>query len=85
MLLAQDRPAEAAIALRATPDPPQDLLAEALWCLTARAAVTLGDRPTMVRARQALAPAVAELAGAASGLLTMGPVAGFLTALRTGT
>jgi DNA-binding SARP family transcriptional activator len=82
VLLARDRRAEAVTALSVIPDPPHDLLAEALWCLTARAAVTLGDRATMVRAERALTPAAAELAGAASGLLTAGPVAGHLSDLR---
>jgi DNA-binding SARP family transcriptional activator len=63
------------------PDPPHDPLAEALWCLTARAAVLHNDRPTAIRARAALRPAAAEHAGAASGLLTLGPVAGFLADL----
>jgi DNA-binding SARP family transcriptional activator len=69
------------IDLAAVPDPPADLLAEAMWCLYARAAVTAGDRAAMERARTALAPAAGEWAGAASGLLTLGPVAGFLTEL----
>ncbi|MEU5024179.1 AfsR/SARP family transcriptional regulator [Streptomyces milbemycinicus] len=87
VLLAQDRRDEAATALRETPDPPRDLLFEALWCLTARAAVAVGDRETMERAHRELAPAAAELAGAGSGLLTVGPVSMYLaelaTALRT--
>ncbi|AQA13431.1 BTAD domain-containing putative transcriptional regulator [Streptomyces malaysiensis] len=74
VLLARDHRAEAAAALRTVPEPPRDLLLEALWCLTGRAAVALGDRETMARARTALAPAAAELAGAGSGLLTLGPV-----------
>ncbi|MER7877220.1 BTAD domain-containing putative transcriptional regulator [Streptomyces solisilvae] len=74
VLLARDRRAEAAAALRTVPEPPHDLLLEALWCLTGRAAIALGDRETMARARTALAPAAAELAGAGSGLLTLGPV-----------
>ncbi|MEV5704027.1 BTAD domain-containing putative transcriptional regulator [Actinoallomurus sp. NPDC052274] len=81
LLLAEDRREAAAAALRAVPDPPRDLLLEALWCLTARAAVALGDRPVMERAYAALSPAAAELAGAGSGLLTVGPVARHLTDL----
>ncbi|MEU4890813.1 AfsR/SARP family transcriptional regulator [Streptomyces sp. NPDC044780] len=81
VLLAQGRHAEAATALRAVPDPPRDLLLEALWCLTGRAAIAVGDRETMARARTALAPAAAELAGAGSGLLTLGPVSRHLTDL----
>ncbi|MFC8096129.1 BTAD domain-containing putative transcriptional regulator [Streptomyces sp. NPDC057301] len=69
---------EAAEALHATPEPPRDLLQEALWCLTARAALALGDRPTLARAHTALTPAANELAGAGSGLLTLGPVSVFL-------
>jgi hypothetical protein len=81
VLLAQDRPAEAAAALRDVPDPPRDLLFEALWCLTARAAIGVGDRETMRRAHRALAPAAAELAGAGSGLLSLGPVSQHLADL----
>ncbi|WP_329459311.1 AfsR/SARP family transcriptional regulator [Streptomyces sp. NBC_01497] len=69
-----DGRAPARAALRALPDPPGDLLTEAMWCLAARAAVDAGDRPTLLRARAALAPASGELAGAGSGLLTLGPV-----------
>ncbi|GLX04696.1 AfsR/SARP family transcriptional regulator [Microbispora sp. NBRC 16548] len=78
VLLARDRRAEAAAALRALPEPPRDLLTEALWCLAARAALTLGDRTTMERAHAALLPAAGELAGAGSGVLTLGPVAAHL-------
>ncbi|WP_304455107.1 AfsR/SARP family transcriptional regulator [Nocardiopsis sp. YSL2] len=81
VLLAQDRTAEAAAALRRVPDPPADLLMEALWCLTGRAALLLGDHTAMRRARDALAPASAELAGAGSGVLTLGPVGDHLDAL----
>ncbi|SDL92842.1 DNA-binding transcriptional activator of the SARP family [Nonomuraea maritima] len=81
VLLSLDRPEEAAAALRAVPEPPRDLLFELLWCLTARAAVLIGDHDTMARAHDELAPAAAELAGAGSGLLTLGPVASHLAAL----
>ncbi|MBA9001918.1 AfsR/SARP family transcriptional regulator [Thermomonospora cellulosilytica] len=81
VLLAQGRRGEAATALRRVPDPPPDLLHEALWCLIARASVAVGDRETMRRARAALTPAAAELAGAGSGLLTLGPVADHLDTL----
>ncbi|MBL7502070.1 winged helix-turn-helix domain-containing protein [Frankia sp. CNm7] len=73
-LLAEGRREEAAAALRKVPDPPRDLLFEALWCLTAQAAISVGDRETMERAQRELTPAAAELAGAGSGLLTVGPV-----------
>lgn len=36
--------------------------------------MAIGDRDVMARAHGALAPAAAELAGAGSGLLTLGPV-----------
>ncbi|MFI7305861.1 BTAD domain-containing putative transcriptional regulator [Micromonospora aurantiaca] len=81
LLLADGSRDEAARALRRTPAPPRDLLMEALWCLTARAAVALDDRDAMLRARSALAPAAGELAGAGSGLLTVGPVAAHLDRL----
>ncbi|MFA1546444.1 AfsR/SARP family transcriptional regulator [Actinomadura chokoriensis] len=81
VLLARGRPGEAAAALRDVPEPPRDLLFEALWCLTARAAVEVDDRATMRRAHDALAPAAAELAGAGSGLLTLGPVSRYLDEL----
>ncbi|MEK8170000.1 BTAD domain-containing putative transcriptional regulator [Streptomyces sp. M19] len=42
VLLAQDRRTEAAAAVAALPEPPHDLLFEALWCLAARAAVEVG-------------------------------------------
>jgi hypothetical protein len=74
------RPSEVAPA--DVPEPPAGLLAEALWFLHARAAVAAGDRSAMARARTALAPAAGEWAGAASGLLTMGPVKVALSALR---
>ncbi|WP_406462223.1 AfsR/SARP family transcriptional regulator [Streptomyces sp. NBC_01622] len=76
--LAQGQPNYARTALRSLPEPPRDLLFEALWCLAARAALTVGDRDTMERARDELAPAALELAGAGSGLLTLGPVARYL-------
>ncbi|PRX99012.1 BTAD domain-containing putative transcriptional regulator [Allonocardiopsis opalescens] len=88
LLLAADRRAEAAAALRELPDPPHDLLLEAMWCLAARAAIAVGDRELMERARSALAPAAGELAGAGSGLVSLGPVADHLAdldaALRRG-
>lgn len=81
VLLAREERAAAAKALRAAPEPPGDLLMEALWCLVARAALDLGDRAAMRRAHDRLAPAAGELAGAGSGLLTVGPVSGFLDEL----
>ncbi|MFS7878771.1 BTAD domain-containing putative transcriptional regulator [Streptomyces asiaticus] len=81
VLLAQDRRAEAAAALRTVPEPPRDLLLEALWCLTGRAAIAVDDQETIARTHAALAPAAAELAGAGSGLLTVGPVSRHLADL----
>jgi DNA-binding SARP family transcriptional activator len=81
LLLAEDRRHEAAAALRRIPDPPRDLLFEALWCLIARAAIAVGDRETMERASTELGPAAKELAGAGSGLFTLGPVAQHLADL----
>ncbi|MBP0457305.1 AfsR/SARP family transcriptional regulator [Streptomyces montanisoli] len=78
VLLAGHREEAARAALRALPDPPGDLLTEAMWCLAARAAVTLGDTEVLARARAALAPAAGELAGAGSGLLALGPVTAYL-------
>jgi len=75
VLVARGQHDDAAAALRQAPRPPRDLLQEALWCLTARAAIAVDDRATMRRAHAALTPAAAELAGAGSGLVTLGPVA----------
>jgi hypothetical protein len=83
VLLAQGSRTEAATRLRRLPDPPAGLLFEALWCLAAQAAIAVSDRATMERAVSALSPAVAELGGAASGLLTVGPVSRHLYELAT--
>ncbi|MCK2239145.1 MULTISPECIES: BTAD domain-containing putative transcriptional regulator [unclassified Crossiella] len=82
LLTAGDRPAALA-AVRALPDTPADLLTEARLALLARTALALHDRDTLERAHTELLPAAAELAGAGSGLLTFGPVAGYLTELAT--
>ncbi|MBQ1047388.1 AAA family ATPase [Micromonospora sp. C51] len=75
LLLAAGHRTEAAEALEAVPDSPHDLLREARGCLVARAALALGDR-SRIRATYAdLLPADGELAGAGSGVLTLGPVA----------
>ncbi|MFE6869510.1 BTAD domain-containing putative transcriptional regulator [Kitasatospora sp. NPDC057692] len=78
VLLAQDRVEEARTALVASPEPAHDHLQEAMWCLTARAAVRLGERGIAARAAAALREARAEHAGAACGMLTLGPVARYL-------
>lgn len=83
VLLSQDRRGEAAEALRRIPDPPRDLLQEAMWCLAGRAAIALDDRETMERAHAELLPAAGELAGAGSGLLTLGPVTRHLDELTS--
>ncbi|MET9495003.1 BTAD domain-containing putative transcriptional regulator [Streptomyces sp. NPDC006552] len=82
VLLAQGRAGEARAALDAVPEPPRDHVQEALWCLTARAAVRLDARTVAARAASALHEAAAEHAGAASGMLTLGPVAGYLAQAR---
>jgi hypothetical protein len=81
VLLARGLRADAAVALQQIPEPPPDHLFEALWCLTARAAIALDDRDTMRRAYVVLAPAAAEHAGAGSGMLSLGPVSGLLDEL----
>ncbi|PBC36557.1 SARP family transcriptional regulator [Rhodococcus sp. ACS1] len=72
LLLADGRPDDAAAALRRAPDPPRDLLVEALWSLIEHAAAAVGDARLIERARDELAPAAGEIAGAGSGMLTMG-------------
>ncbi|MFD1047200.1 hypothetical protein ACFQ1S_17420 [Kibdelosporangium lantanae] len=62
------------------PESPRDLLLEARLCLTARAAIERGDRVAMERVFELLLPAAGELA-AGSGLVTFGPVAGYLADL----
>ncbi|MER6689371.1 BTAD domain-containing putative transcriptional regulator [Streptomyces minutiscleroticus] len=81
LLVRRGRAEEAGRALRVAPPPPHDLLYEALWCLLARAALLVGDRAVMRHARTVLEPARPELAGAGSGLLTLGPVSEHLDAL----
>ncbi|MFX4292905.1 BTAD domain-containing putative transcriptional regulator [Streptomyces bohaiensis] len=76
--LAADDQDGAAAALASLPDPPGALLTEARWALVARAAELLGHPEAATRARRALLPAAGEWAGAASGMLTLGPVSDFL-------
>ncbi|MFF1790177.1 BTAD domain-containing putative transcriptional regulator [Kitasatospora sp. NPDC058243] len=78
VLLAQERVEEARTALAAVPEPARDHMQEAMWCLTARAAVRLGEPGIAARAGAALRGARTEHAGAASGMLTLGPVARYL-------
>ncbi|MFI1676195.1 BTAD domain-containing putative transcriptional regulator [Streptomyces sp. NPDC020607] len=68
------RHAQAHAALRALPEPPPDLLYEALCCVEAEAALRSGDRAGLERVRSRLLPAAGQLAGAGSGVLTAGPV-----------
>ncbi|MGP4050892.1 BTAD domain-containing putative transcriptional regulator [Streptomyces sp. 2A115] len=68
-------------ALRGIPSPPRDLLFEALWCFVAKAAVAVGDQAVIQRAYSQLEPASSELAGAGSGLISLGPVSGHLAVL----
>jgi hypothetical protein len=88
-LLASGRRAEARAVLRALPEPPRDLMYEACCCLEAVVALEVGDRDVLERARTRLLPAAGELAGAGSGLITLGPVedhlADITTALRAPT
>ncbi|WTP63527.1 winged helix-turn-helix domain-containing protein [Streptomyces phaeochromogenes] len=77
-LIAEGRHTEARTALHALPEPPHDLLYEAYCALEAEAALRLDDRTVLERARTRLRPAAAELAGAGSGLLTLGPVERYL-------
>ncbi|KAB2587205.1 SARP family transcriptional regulator, partial [Rhodococcus erythropolis] len=82
LLIAQGQANEAAKAVEALPDPPKDLLSEALWCLTAAAATAVGNSRVKERALAALLPAAAEIAGAGSGMLTAGPVSHYLATLQ---
>jgi DNA-binding SARP family transcriptional activator len=72
--LAEGRIDEARRALVDLPAPAPDLMAEVLWCLTARAAIRLDDQAAWQRAWEALRPAAAEIS-AGSGLVTLGAVA----------
>ncbi|TDD12155.1 ATP-binding protein, partial [Nonomuraea diastatica] len=83
-LLARGERDQATAAARAIPGSPRDLLFEARSCLHAVAAIEAGDRPAMERLYARLLPAEGELAGAGSGLLTLGPVAHFLGRLAGG-
>ncbi|MDG4832565.1 BTAD domain-containing putative transcriptional regulator [Solwaraspora sp. WMMD1047] len=71
----------AAAALADLPESPHDLLWEVRLVLAGRAAIALGDRATMASVHADLLPAAGELAGAGSGLITLGPVARYLADL----
>ncbi|MEV0676429.1 BTAD domain-containing putative transcriptional regulator [Actinosynnema sp. NPDC050436] len=74
-LLDAGRAAEARAVVR---ESPRDLLFEARTWLTGEVALGLRDGDLMGEVYTALVPAAGELAGAGSGLLTLGPVAGLL-------
>ncbi|WP_069884247.1 AfsR/SARP family transcriptional regulator [Streptomyces luteocolor] len=80
LLAASGATEQARRALTEVPRPPHDLLQEALWCVLARAAASVGHLPVLRRARDELAAAQAESAGAGSGLITFGPVTHHLRA-----
>ncbi|OON73307.1 AfsR/SARP family transcriptional regulator [Streptomyces tsukubensis] len=80
-LLRSGRRAEALAALRALPEPPADLMYEALTCLETATALELGDRSALKGLHDRLSPAAGEIAGAGSGLVTLGPVTEWLTAI----
>ncbi|MBQ1090394.1 BTAD domain-containing putative transcriptional regulator [Streptomyces sp. B93] len=70
--------------VRALPEPPPDLMYEALCCLQIAAARRLGDRAALPRAYGWLRPASGELAGAGSGMVTLGPVDDWLAGMGSG-
>ncbi|MFI6046218.1 BTAD domain-containing putative transcriptional regulator [Nocardia sp. NPDC051321] len=75
--------AEAPAALQDVPESPRDLLLELRTCLTARAALAIGDEPAMHHCYDQLLPAANEFAGAGSGLVTLEPVSHYLAELAT--
>ena len=75
VLLAQGNRARALAATNAIAESPRDLLMEARLCVHSRLAIETADRSTMRRLYAELLPASGELAGAGSGLLTLGPTA----------
>ncbi|MGN7702118.1 BTAD domain-containing putative transcriptional regulator [Cellulosimicrobium sp. 22601] len=77
---AGDREAAADL-VRVAPEPPADHLRELRWALVAETAVRLGDARLARRARDALARTPDELAGAGSGLVSLGPVRAWLDRL----
>lgn len=83
VLLGQGDQRGALTALHAVPDSPRDLLYEARTCIHALAAVELGEQAAVVRLRERLLPAAGELAGAGSGLLTLGPTSLYLEHLAS--
>ncbi|WP_326721823.1 winged helix-turn-helix domain-containing protein [Streptomyces sp. NBC_00243] len=82
-LLETGRRTEAGAALCALPEPPRDLLYEGLSCLEAAAALRLRDPLVLRRTYARLLPAADELAGAGSGLISLGPVKQWLAEIET--
>ncbi|MET4226336.1 AfsR/SARP family transcriptional regulator [Oerskovia enterophila] len=74
--------AAAAALLDDVPDPPPGLLVEALWSLVADAATLAAHPRAAERSCRALGPARQELAGGATGMLVLGPVADRLATCR---
>ncbi|WP_316959334.1 BTAD domain-containing putative transcriptional regulator [Streptomyces sp. TRM68367] len=83
VLLRTGRHADARARLHTLPEPPADLLYEVLCCLHAALTLELGDQAALQTLRTRLQPASGELAGAGSGLVTLGPVDHWLAALGT--
>ncbi|MGW7237490.1 BTAD domain-containing putative transcriptional regulator [Streptomyces sp. NPDC054804] len=81
LALAADGEGAAREALHGLPEPPADLVQEALWCVVAGVALAVGDRRTLRRCQDGLRPAAGQLAGAGSGLVTAGPVDAWLAAI----
>ncbi|MDI2037353.1 AfsR/SARP family transcriptional regulator [Paenarthrobacter nitroguajacolicus] len=82
LLLAQEGQGKAAVeALRQVPDPPNDLLLEATWCIVAQTAVQLGEPTVIRRALAALEPARGERA-AGSAVMDLGSVDHYLEMLQ---
>lgn len=81
-MLQEDDPGQAESALQALPEPPADLTYEALTCLEAAAALQLDMKLNLRRIHARLAPARNELAGAATGLFTAGPITTWLARIE---
>ncbi|MGW7425410.1 BTAD domain-containing putative transcriptional regulator [Streptomyces sp. NPDC054813] len=82
LALAADGEGAAREALHGLPEPPADLVQEALWCVVAAVALAVGDRGALRRCQDGLRPAAGQLAGAGSGLVTAGPVDTWLAAIE---
>lgn len=80
LLVRRGRREEAATALGAFPDPPQDLMLEVSWFLIGRAAIDGAHLDAARRAHGALLPAARERA-AGSAAVDLGPIAPLLAGL----